>query len=116
MAHALANKVAIVTGAGRGIGAATAKLFVSEGARVVLAARNAAEVENTAQGLNWEFGIGKAVAHPTDVSDEAQVTKLFERTYAEFGPADILVNCAATVEIKSFVEMGHRYLGRGDEH
>lgn len=105
MAHALENKVAIVTGAGRGIGAATAKLFVSEGARVVLAARNAAEVSNIAQGINWEFGIGKAVAHPADVSDEAQVTKLFERTYAEFGPADILVNCAATIEVKNFVEM-----------
>jgi NAD(P)-dependent dehydrogenase (short-subunit alcohol dehydrogenase family) len=111
VAQTLAGKVAIITGAGRGIGAATAQLFASEGARVMLAARSANEIERLAQELNQEFASATnphtivTLAQPTDVSDEAAVEKLFARTQTELGSVDILVNCAATIEIRNFIEM-----------
>lgn len=106
MAQALENKVAVITGAGRGIGEATARLFASEGARVVLAARNEAEVTSVAASINQASSAAEqALAVPTDVSDEKAVERLFERTLTEFGPIDILVNCAAVIEVRNFMEM-----------
>jgi len=105
MSDTLKNKIAIVTGASRGIGAATARLFAREGATVVLASRSENELETVAEEINDELKRQRALAVPTDVSDEAQVRRLFETTKGSFGPLDILVNNAALVEVRDFVNM-----------
>ncbi len=97
----LDGKVAIVTGASRGIGKATAELFAAEGAKVVCAARTLGEGEHVLEGsLNTTVdGIkkagGKAIAVQTDVSDEESCARLVETAKKEFGPVDVLVNDAA---------------------
>lgn len=103
MAGRFENKIAIVTGAGRGIGAATARLFAREGAKVTLASRNSEELREVGRQIN-EYG-GHALIVPTDISDEAQVVALFEQTRREFGTLDILVNNAAVIEVRDFVDM-----------
>jgi NAD(P)-dependent dehydrogenase (short-subunit alcohol dehydrogenase family) len=103
MPGALENKVAIVTGAGRGIGAATARLFAREGAKVVLASRSENELSHVVAEIERDGG--KCLAVPTDISEESQVAHLFSRTLESFGPADILVNNAAVIEIRDFVDM-----------
>jgi 3-oxoacyl-[acyl-carrier protein] reductase len=90
MADKLQNKVALVTGASRGIGRATARLLAEEGADVVLAARTAGELESLAAEI---MALGRqALAVQADVSDEADVARLKEQTLARFGRLDILVN------------------------
>ncbi len=92
----LDGKVAVVTGGGTGIGKAVARAFAGEGCNLVLAARNAARLEQAATEI---AGLGvRAVAVPTDVADEAAVIGLFERTMAEFGRVDILVNNAGVID------------------
>lgn len=100
---ALDDKVAIVTGAGRGIGAATARLFAREGAKVVLASRSENELYGVAREI--EQAGGTCLAIPTDISEESQVQTLFTKTLETFGPVDILVNNAAAYEKKLFAEM-----------
>ncbi|HEY3360211.1 MAG TPA: SDR family NAD(P)-dependent oxidoreductase, partial [Polyangia bacterium] len=92
MGSLLHEKVAIVTGASRGIGAATAKLLGREGARVVLAARTAAELEETADAIR-ETG-APALAVQCDVTNEVEVVSLVGRALDSFGGIDILVNAA----------------------
>ncbi|HET6145204.1 MAG TPA: SDR family oxidoreductase [Candidatus Acidoferrales bacterium] len=88
----LADKVAIITGGGRGIGRAMALRFAGEGAAVVLAARTVSEIE-AVTGEVREAG-GRAVAVPTDVADETQCQRLMREAEAQFGKVDILVNNA----------------------
>ncbi len=83
------GKVVIITGASAGIGAATARAFADAGARVVLAARNAARLAEVARGL-----AGPALIVPTDVADRAAVEALVARAVAEYGGIDIVVNNA----------------------
>ena len=85
----LEGKVAIVTGASRGIGAAAARRFAAEGARVALAARSADEIQKLAVEL------GEAIAVETDVADEASVRRLVEATVKAFGRLDVAFNNAA---------------------
>jgi NAD(P)-dependent dehydrogenase (short-subunit alcohol dehydrogenase family) len=85
----LEGVVAIVTGANRGIGKGTARGLVREGASVVLAARDEALLKQAAE----EIG-GTTLVVPTDVAEEGQVEKLFEKTMQRFGRVDILVNNA----------------------
>jgi NADP-dependent 3-hydroxy acid dehydrogenase YdfG len=88
----LAGKVAIVTGASSGIGAATARHLARAGVRVVLAARNLAALEQVAREVT---ALGSsALVIPTDVRDPAQCAALVERTLAEWGRLDILINNA----------------------
>ena len=87
----LKNKVAIVTGAAYGIGFATAKRFVDEGATVVLAdIKNLDEAASKLSG-----GPGSATAAHLDVTSDASVNELVERTVARYGSVHILVNNAA---------------------
>jgi NAD(P)-dependent dehydrogenase (short-subunit alcohol dehydrogenase family) len=82
MAGRLAGKVAIVTGAASGIGAASARVFAEEGAKVALADRNE-QLLNEVTGEIVSNG-GTAIAVPADVEDEASIANLIERTVSEF--------------------------------
>ena len=83
-------KVALVTGAGSGIGRATARAFLREGYAVVLAGRRRVALEETAAGT------GNALVVPTDVSDPQSVQHLFDSTKKAFGRLDVLFNNAGT--------------------
>ena len=100
---ALAGKVAIVTGASRGVGRAVAALFAAEGAAVVLAARNLDALAANAAVI--KAAGGRALAVPVDVADEQSVADLFARTAAAFAPPDILVNSAGAVARVPFERM-----------
>jgi NAD(P)-dependent dehydrogenase (short-subunit alcohol dehydrogenase family) len=89
-----AGRVALVTGGGRGIGAATARLLAEQGAAVALAARTEEEVVSVASGI--EARGGSAVPLVVDVADEDSVASGFERARTELGPVTILVNNAGT--------------------
>ncbi len=84
--------MAVITGAGRGIGRAIALAFAREGAFVVLAARSARELDQVAGEV--EAGGGRALAVPTDVRQEPAVGALVRRTLSRFDRLDVLVNAA----------------------
>ncbi|WP_116364528.1 SDR family NAD(P)-dependent oxidoreductase [Parahaliea mediterranea] len=88
----LKDKVAIITGASQGIGEATARRFAAEGAKVVLAARRQEQLQGIVDDI--EAAGGTALAHATDISDEAAVKGLVEAAVAAFGKLDIVVNNA----------------------
>ncbi|RZJ96172.1 MAG: SDR family oxidoreductase [Novosphingobium sp.] len=87
------GRVAIVTGGATGIGYATALQLAKLGASVVICSRTVAELEAAAARIATESG-QRCLAVPTDVKDEAAVIALVERTVAEFGRIDVLVNNA----------------------
>ena len=84
------DRVALVTGAGRGIGAATANLFASEGARVAVSDLDEGPAKEVAGPIN-----GLAIA--CDVTVRGQVEKMIERTVKELGGIDVLVTCAGII-------------------
>jgi len=94
------NKIALVTGAAQGIGAATAELLAREGAKVVLTDINAPVVQQKAQEINAD-GLEKAVAMEQDVSSEDAWRQTIEATEERFGRLDILVNNAGIGSIGS---------------
>jgi len=91
----LDGKVAAITGASSGIGAATALALVAEGASVTLAARRTERIDDLAERIVASGG--NAVAIETDVTDEEQATAFVERTNEELGRLDILVNNAGVM-------------------
>lgn len=97
MASKLANKVAVVTGASKGIGAAIARHYAAEGAAVVVnyssskAGADQVVADITAAG-------GKAIAVQANVSEQADIEQLFAKTIETFGQVDILVNNAGIYE------------------
>ncbi|MDD0977316.1 SDR family NAD(P)-dependent oxidoreductase [Pseudomonas fontis] len=95
----LANKVAIITGAQRGIGLAIAQRFINEGATVVLADVNDA----SAEALALSDSADRARSIRTDVSNDAQVKALMRQTLEHYGRIDILVNNAGIEFAKTVV-------------
>ncbi len=88
------GRVAVVTGASSGIGAAVSRALNAGGARVALAARRENELLEVRAKL--DSGIESLVV-PTDVTDRGQVASLVERAESALGPVDILVNCAGVM-------------------
>lgn len=99
----LDQKIAMVTGGGSGIGKAIACALSGEGAKLVIAGRNVEKLTRSAE----EIGIAGAtvLSVPTDVTDEAQVNSLFERTLNQFHRLDILVNNAGATDGGPLSEM-----------
>lgn len=95
------GKVVIVTGAGSGIGAATARRFLKEGAFVVLNGRREHKLHETLQGLDST----RSLVHPGDVSDEAYVQALVAETVNRFGKLDVLVNNAGMAAFGPFEQV-----------
>ena len=107
----LDGRVAIVTGASRGIGEEIARLFAAEGARVVCAARTLNEGDHrmlsgslTTTVRRIEAAGGKAIPVAVDISNEADCEKLVQAAADAFGPADILVNNAALTYYRNIVD------------
>jgi 3-oxoacyl-[acyl-carrier protein] reductase len=94
MSDALRGKVALVTGAGRGIGRAIAVAFAAEGAAVALAARSRADLAGVAGEIRERDG--RALAVPTDVTQDGAVEALVEQTLTDLGRIDVLVTSAGT--------------------
>jgi NAD(P)-dependent dehydrogenase (short-subunit alcohol dehydrogenase family) len=88
----LDGRVAVITGAGRGIGQAIALAYAREGARLALAARSESELEQAVVAVS-ELG-AEAIAVPTDVTSQADTERLSQATVERFGRIDVLVNNA----------------------
>jgi len=93
----LSDKVALITGDGRGIGRGIALAFAREGASLLLTARSRDQLQDAANDA-VELSRAPTVIHPADVSDEQQVEDLFARVSREFGRLDILVNNAGAFD------------------
>ena len=104
---ALAGRGAVVTGGGRGIGAAVARALARDGAAVVVAARTENEIESVAEGLRAAGRIAHAV--PCDVSESASVSAMAERAEDLLGAADILVNNAGIARSAPFARVSLRH-------
>ena len=91
----LEGKICVITGASSGIGAAAAKMFAKEGAKVVMAARRK-ELMDAVAGLIVKAG-GEAFVVPTDITDQTQVDNLFTKTMEKYGKIDVLVNVAGAI-------------------
>jgi len=100
----LENKIAIVTGAGAGIGFSVAMEFAKEGAKVVIAELRADKAKEAAEKIANETG-SEVIAITTDVRKENDILKMLSATIEKFGKIDILVNNAAKVIQKLVVEM-----------
>ena len=99
----LKDKVAIVTGASRGIGEAIARKFCQEGASVMLCSRSAESVAAIAESLSGESGNAKSTQ--ADISNKADIEALVDLTLQEFDRVDILVNNAGVTRDALFMRM-----------
>ncbi|NEE01895.1 SDR family NAD(P)-dependent oxidoreductase [Phytoactinopolyspora halotolerans] len=103
----LAGRVAIVTGASRGIGAAVARAYAAEGAAVGLACEPSPTPVELAEKLAAEIRAsgGRAVAVPADLADPRAIESLVAQVRAELGPVDVVVNNAAASGSASWLEL-----------
>jgi NADP-dependent 3-hydroxy acid dehydrogenase YdfG len=99
---ALDGKVALVTGAGRGIGRAIAVAFAAEGAAVVLVARSRADLASVAAEIRERNG--RALAIPTDVTQDGGVEAMIEQALTDLGRIDVLVTSAGTAAFGAVAE------------
>lgn len=103
MGQSLQNKVAFVTGAGKGIGKATAIALAKEGVKVGLLARTEADLKKTAEEIT-NLG-GQAAIAIADVASLTEVEQAIEKLTKEIGPANILINNAGIAKFGSFLEL-----------
>ncbi|MEJ8654042.1 SDR family oxidoreductase [Streptomyces sp. MS1.AVA.3] len=104
--HLLDGRTAVITAAaGAGIGGATARRFLEEGARVVLGDAHTRRLKETAEALAEEFGAGQVASLPCDVTDEDQVNALLATAEERHGRLDIVVNNAGLGGTADLVEM-----------
>jgi 3-oxoacyl-[acyl-carrier protein] reductase len=102
----LAGKTAVVTAAaGTGIGGATARRLLEEGARVLLSDAHERRLGESVTALEKEFGAGNVAGVPCDVTKEDQVRSLFDKAEERFGPVDVLVNNAGLGGTAKLTEM-----------
>jgi NAD(P)-dependent dehydrogenase (short-subunit alcohol dehydrogenase family) len=100
----LQGKIALVTGAGQGIGRGIAEVFAEQGADLVL--NDLVESKGLSELAEWVRGKGRrAITVQGDVSQRADVERIFDRAWAELGPVDILVNNAGIETIVPFLEL-----------
>jgi 3-oxoacyl-[acyl-carrier protein] reductase len=100
----LENRIAVVTGAGRGIGKAIAERFVAEGAKVAIISRTEANSQAVADALNATHP-GAAKGYAVDVADSAAVAALGKQVLADFDHVDILVNNAGVTRDNLLLRM-----------
>ncbi len=91
------GRVALVTGARRGIGRSIAEVLLQAGASVALVSRNADGLEETARTLAAQYGTERVLSLPFDVGDQAQVDRAVERLIDAWGRIDVLVNNAGLI-------------------
>lgn len=100
----LAGKVAVVTGGSSGIGLATVRAFLGEGARVALCARDAARLDRVADALRDEFGAEAVLARAVSVLDGDGMRDFADAVATRLGPADILINNAGQGRVSTFAD------------
>ncbi|MGO4461452.1 SDR family oxidoreductase [Streptomyces sp. M-16] len=102
----LAGRTAVITAAaGAGIGGATARRFLEEGARILIGDAHARRLKETEQALAAEFGADRVASLPCDVTDEDQVQALFARAEELHGGLDVIVNNAGLGGTADLVDM-----------
>ena len=101
----LAGRICLITGAGRGIGAAIARRLAAEGAHVVVTDVDAPGAETVATDLLKQYGAGRAIGIGLDVTSEVSVTAAFEATKLAFGGLDILISNAGTAHVAPLDEL-----------
>ncbi|MEU9283895.1 SDR family oxidoreductase [Streptomyces sp. NPDC048275] len=102
----LKGRTAVITAAaGAGIGGATARRFLEEGARVLISDAHARRLKESAEVLSGEFGAAKVASLPCDVTDEDQVQALFDAALQLHGGLDVVVNNAGLGGTSNLVDM-----------
>jgi len=105
----LKNKVAIITGAARGIGRATAERFIEEGAKILICDIDEAQLLRTASELGGE---DRVIAQIVDVVNKRHVEQLVEKAVQHFGRLDIMVNNAGIAPVVDFLDVTEEMLSR----
>lgn len=100
----LKNKVAVITGGSRGIGFATARAFLREGATVIITASSKDSSDRAVERLRQQFPEATVAGVYPDLSDPAEVRKTFQQVARRYGCVDILVNNAGVSESTPFLE------------
>ncbi len=100
----MGGKVAVVTGASRGIGFAISKKFIENGMKVYMVSRNRERLEDAARRIRGSSDEGYPVAIPADVSNEENVKRVFSYVMERENVLDVLVNNAGVIVVKPFLE------------
>jgi len=103
MTEGIRNKVVLITGGSTGIGAETARLLASSGAKVAIAARRKDKLDEVVAAIEAAGGVARA--YSLDVRDKRQVESVVAATVADFGRLDVLINNAGLMPIRPMVEV-----------